>query len=555
MNRAPLCRTALSAALLLSGPVLASAPPFGFMPAVDTYQYRPLEQGSQGVRPVTPPPMAFNGGFPFPGANPGYGAPSGWPGMPGQPFGMGYGQSPPGAGQAAVKVETTLSDNDAYAQQNLIYTIRILSDDNLSVADPVLPETDSLVFQQIDGPVTRTQVENGRQKIVNEFHYAATPVRVGNLTLEAARVTGKMAQTGRAYDVRAAAPIKLSVKPAPTQVQPWLPLDDLSIQTRVKDGDAPAAGQPLSFEIEIKAIGATGTQLPSLEKQLESPDFRVYQEKSETHGMLSPDGTQLEGRRVESFTLVPQHGGRVQIPSLRVNWWNLRTDRAETLVLPIRQLVAGGGLRGDGAFGVTASSTFFPAGSPLAFWLPLLGVAFMLGSYWSWIWARRRGLARNILGHASGLLGPANGRVRELLQDHSPRRYLHIVRQGLIRALPRSVRLWYCIRYVNSEADPRDWCQMFKFLANKHLGISPQLPLPELGERLIASHPKANARVMRQLMSELDGGIYGSTTLDFETWKQAFRRQLRPRILPAGHGLAALRRPAPKLPELNPRAV
>ena len=238
-----------------------------------------------------------------------------------------------------------------------------------------------------------------------------------------------------------------------------------------------------------------------------------------------------------------------------MSWWNLRSDRAETLVLPIRQLVAGGGLRGDGAFGVTASSTFFPAGSPLAFWLPLLGVAFMLGSYWSWIWARRKGLAHKVLGHASGLLGPANGRVRQMLQDHSPRRYLHLARQGAIGLLPRSVRLWYCVRYVNSEPDPRDWCQMLKFLANKHLGIPPQLPMPELGEHLIASHPKADARAMRLLMSELDGGIYGSETLDFETWKKAFRRQLRPRILPAGRGLPVLRRPAHKLPDLNPRAI
>ncbi len=563
-SRSTLARIALGATLLLAGPALASAPPFGFMPVTETYQFRPLEQGSQGVPPVTPPPIGYGvpasqpgprGAYGFPGGRPAYGPPSGWPGVPsGQPYGMGYGQPQYAAGQA-IKLETTLSASDAYTQQNLVYTLRILSDDNLRTADPVLPETDGLVFQPIDGPVTRTEVDNGRQKIVNEFHYAVTPVRVGALELEPAHVTGEMAQSGRAYDVSASEPLKLNVKAAPTQMLPWLPLQDLSVQTRVKNGDKPAAGQPLTLEIEMKAVGATGAQLPSLEKQLESPDFRVYKEKTETHGMLSADGRQIEGRRVESFTLIPQHGGRVRIPSLGVNWWNLRSDRAETLMLPIRQLVANGGLRGEGAFGLTATSTLFPAGSPLVFWLPLLLVAFLLGAYWSWIWARRHGLARKILAQASHLLGPADSRIRQLVGHHSPRRYLHLARQGFILALPRSVRLWYCVRYVNGETEPRDWCQMFKFLANKHIGISPQLPMPEFGERLIASHPKVDALAMRKLMSELDSAIYGSESLDFEAWKRELRQQLRPRIIPAGRGLRALRRAVHKLPDLNPRPI
>jgi len=557
-------RAALCATTLTSGAALAALLPPGFMPVTEGYQYRPLDQRNQGVRPqpIQAPLLATPGnpgGYGYPGL--GNGLAPGWPGgMPGQGYGgppmqrgaMPYGQP---ARASAPTLEADLSAGEAYAQENLIYTLRITSDQNLSRVDPVLPSTNDLVFQKIDGPITRTQQANGRQQIVSEFHYAATPVRPGKITLEPARATGELARGGTSYDVRTAAPIELSVKPADPGMQPWLPLEELSIQSRFKNADSAEAGQPLSLTIEMKAVGATGAQLPSLEKQLASPDFRIYQEKSETHGILSPDGRHLEGTRVESFTLVPQHNGLIQIPSLRVNWWNVTTDRAETLVLPIRQIAANGGLRGEGAFGATPTSTFFPAGSPLAFWLPLLGVAFMLGTYWSWIWARRKGIARRAAGEISSVLGLKETRLVRFLAAHSGQRYLHLVRQVAIRTLPSSVRLWYCVRYVNSETNPRDWCQMFKFLAHKHMGISPQLALPAFGKQLIATHPKADAQAMTELMVELDSVMYGSETMDFEAWKHAFRQQLRPRLLPAGFRRRLLHRPANKLPELNPRTI
>ncbi|MGD8310204.1 MAG: BatD family protein, partial [Chromatiales bacterium] len=484
-----------------------------------------------------------------------------WPGVMGAPQGRQqiqysrYGASPYGTSQRGPRVEATLSASDAYAQQNLVYTVRILSDGNLSLADPVLPENPNFVFHQIDGPVTSSKVENGRQEIVNEFRYAVTPLRAGSFTLEPARVTGELARGGAHYDATAARPVSVEIAAPKEGIRPWLPLKDLTVQTRLQNAEQAAAGKPLSLVIEMKAVGATGSQLPSLEKQLESSDFRIYQEKVETHGTLSADGRQLEGRRIESYTLVPQHGGRIRIPSLRLSWWNVEADRAETLALPIRQLVAGGGLRGDGAFGVTESSTLFPAGSSLMFWLPLLGIAFLMGAYWSWIWAKNKGLIRAGATRLSRIMGLPGTQARRFAERHHPRRYLHLARQGAIRALPGSLRLWYCVRYADSETDPAEWCQMLKFLGHKHLGISPQLPMPEFGRRLIAAQPRADARAIRELMYRLDAEIYGSEELDFAAWKKEFRHALRPRLLPESRRPGFLRRASHKLPDLNPRSV
>jgi hypothetical protein len=557
---------AICAAAIMTFPAAAAIPQFGPMPAVDAYQFRPLDQPrSQGVRPAGPQ-MGFGSAGPRSGP-PGFSsggprqnsAPAGWPGAMGAPPPQQQVQGAPyasyGSAPRGPRVEASLSDRSAYAQQNLVYTVRILSDGNLSLADPVLPENPNFVFSKIDGPVTSSRVKDGRQEIVNEFHYAVTPLRAGSFSLEPARVTGELARGGARYDVSASGSIALEVAPPKAAVRPWLPLEDLTVQTRLRNAEQPEAGKPLTLVVEMKALGATGSQLPSLEEQLASSDFRIYQEKVETHGLLSPDGSQLEGRRIESYTLVPQHGGRIRIPALRLSWWNVEADRAETLVLPIRQLVAGGGLRGEGAFGVTESSTFFPAGSSLMFWLPLLGIAFLMGTYWSWIWARNKGLIRAGAARLSAAVGLPRERLRRLAERHHPRRHLHLVRQRLIQSLPGSLRLWYCVRYADSENDPAEWCQMLKFLAHKHLGISPQLPTPEFGKRLIAAQPRADARGIRELMYRLDAEIYGSANLDFGAWKKEFRHALRPRLLPESRRPALLRRSAHKLPELNPRSV
>ena len=126
------------------------------------------------------------------------------------------------------------------------------------------------------------------------------------------------------------------------------------------------------------------------------------------------------------------------------------------------------------------------------------------------------------------------------------------MRQLFVRSLPRSFRLWFCVRLVNHETEPEDWTYMLKFLANKHLGIPAQLPLGELGERLSSIHARSDHRVMADLMRELEAAMYGSGTIDFPAWKRAFRRQLRPAWWRSRRLSGDSSRRARHLPSLNP---
>ena len=144
-------------------------------------------------------------------------------------------------------------------------------------------------------------------------------------------------------------------------------------------------------------------------------------------------------------------------------------------------------------------------------------------------------------------------RFRAFLAWLSPMRRLQKIRQLFVRSLPRSFRLWFCVRVVDGESDPEVWSYMLKFLANKHLGIPAQLPLPDLGERLADIHRRSDRRRMRELMRELELSLYADGSLDFAAWKRRFRRQLKPSWLPRPGSRRIPRQTArSRLPRLNP---
>ena len=130
--------------------------------------------------------------------------------------------------------------------------------------------------------------------------------------------------------------------------------------------------------------------------------------------------------------------------------------------------------------------------------------------------------------------------------------------RALVRAadlLPTSVRFWFWVRCANDEKEPALWCKTLQFLSCRELALSPYAPLPEMAEKIIQFQPGANPNQVRKLFRELDGAIYGNNGIDFEQWKQDFKRQVRPGLSGMLVGRAESRRSESKLPELNPKAA
>jgi hypothetical protein len=440
-----------------------------------------------------------------------------------------------------------LAEDRPYLQQSVVLLIRISSASSLATANPEMPRSSEVIFKRLEDPITSIDTQSGSREVVTEFRYALTPLSEGRITLPPIRMTGTYSAGGRSFEASAPSPLQLTVLPPDPRVQPWLPLHGLVLQAYIENAEEPEAGKPLNLVADISAVGATGSQLPSMESRLKSEDFRIYREKNETEGKVSGDRRFLLGRRTETFTLVPLHGGRVRIPELAITWWNVDTGKVETARVPIRQLVA----EGDPGSAAGQIGDLFPGATSLLLWTPLIALFGLTIGFWILAWLRHKRFVQVVEEEITLFSSFALGRMRAFRAWLAPIRRLQKLRQLSVRSLPYSFRLWWCLRLVEHETEPEHWSYMLRFLANKHLGLPPQESLERLGAHIASFHPHADPDEMRRLMQELDGNLYSDGGIEFEQWKKAFRRQLRPSLLPKRRPRRRSAR-RHRLPALNP---
>lgn len=455
------------------------------------------------------------------------------------------------ASGAAPEVEVEVNGSVFYEQQNVIYTVRVVSDGNLASLDPETPRIEGAALELIDGPVasTRPSGYSRAPQIVNTYRYKLMPVRAGEVVIPAIRFTGTHAAGGQPnradkhFSVASSGPLTLDVEPADPSVRPWLPLHDLRLQTNLHlDGPA-KAGQPVTLTVELTARGALGTQLPSLANQLESPQYRVYRDSTATQNGIAANGRYLTGSRKETYTLIPLKDGWIRLPNLNVAWWDIDMQTARLAGLPAAE--NGAAATGSAANG-NGTQTFFP----VYFWTPMVVALALIAGFWLGAWQRTRPLVRKAGNWISSTGQRAVQRTRYLGYRFSPRRHLQRLRMAFALLMPKSVRIWMCTRCLVSEDNPRTWCKEFKSRVCSHLDMSAHATLASIAERLIQTTPRAEPAKLRELAQTLDAALYGDRPLDFPAWKHELKQQLRPRLLRRSRARA--RRKTNLLPALNP---
>ena len=520
------------------------------------WQFRP--QGPSNARGVPPaaypmqPRMPSGWGSPYPPN------PSGYPPWQGRR----YQQPRRTQAQHPPRLEIEVSDQQPYVQENILLTLRVISDQNLATATPEFPSTNDFLFRKLTEPRVsiRTGAE-GQNEIVNKIVYILTPLRAGTLDLPAISVNGEIA--GNAYSYGGSNRYKavskeriaLQVRPAMSSVRPWLPLQDLNLRATLDAEGEVEEGQPVTLMLELKALGATGSQLPSLEPYLKSPDFRVYREQTLTEGKLSSDRRRIQGRRTEYYTLVPRSGGRLHLPEIRIPWWNVEQGRREYAALPVRLVQAKGE---SGPFGLSTADE--DQGSSSGFWLPLLGLGLLLLGYWGGVWYRswREGqpmgespLLDRLRTGAKTLGTQTQRSLAQALGRLHPAPVLDRLRQKLMPVRSPEKRFLRCVRQANRESDPAAWAERFQETTCRQLNLAAKPSLPGMMGQILALRPGADRAQIERLMQQLDAALYGGQDIDFRRWKKQFSRQVHRK---QGFWAKRHRRfQRPRLPELNPR--
>lgn len=511
------------------------------------YQYRPVPpSNAQGVPPSYQAPAAQAPGYQ-----------NGWPG--------GYGQRQGARASVAPRLEWSLNETQPYVQQNLLLKLRLTSGESLTTADPELPDSSDALIQKLSGPTSTTRTgSGGRQEIVTEFVLTLTPLHSGRMELPAPKITGTRPGNyggSERYEARAKDPIRLQVRPAMASVRPWLPLQALHLNATVDHPEQVRPGQPVTLALELSAEGAMAAQLPNLEDQLVSPDFRVYREQTLTDSGISKDGRRLIGRRTEYYTLVPQSGGNLRLPEISVPWWNVELGVREVAKLPIRTLNIAGG---TGPFSLPPSLVGGSDWSKV--WMPVLILLLLIGGYWGGVLWRRRETGEGVAGGT-----PSGAAIALRLRDGLERaakaageasrgalRRLHpaplagYAQSAAVGLLPLSSRFLMVVRKAHGAREPADWCERFEHGARRHLKFDGKNTVPSMTQRILELRPRADEEKVTRLMEQLDAALYGRQDIDFPRWKRELSRQ----VGRAG-GLMRPKRPGAKirrahLPALNP---
>lgn len=554
----------------------------GVPPASNSGQQPPPSYPQPGAWQQMPPGYPGSGATtPYSGTYPGQ-QPGAYPGRPA------YGSYRPGSTlTAGPSLEVSLLETQAYVQQPVLARLDVLSSGNLATASPTLAGFDAILLEEVSGPKTSVRGGGRDRQIVNSYVLAMTPLRAGSLELGPFEVSGTLAG-GVPFSAGASAPSQLEVRPAVASVRPWLPLQALQLTRELDETTPLAEGQPTTLTLRMKATGGTGAQLPDLEPMLRSDDFRAYREQTIIDTRLSTDGRLLQGVRTEIYTLVPYSGGRLQLPELRVNWWNVETAHRESSSVPIKRVSVAGE---SGPFGFGRASGWLnnrvdngtkggigSAGEGWSwFWIPLGSVMLLLIGYWAGVWYRVKGPesgansggARERPAPKTPLTQKLNrSRVRlgsrvgaglraglRRLDPRAPATALWVGLQTRLRDLtPASMRLYRCAIDAERATSASEWALRFQSSTCERLRAPSREPLPRVADRILRLRPGADEERIRHLIRELDSSLYNDAELDMQRWKRELRRALRPGW-GALRGLTGGRLQRARLPALNPSSI
>jgi hypothetical protein len=466
---------------------------------------------------------------------------------------------------APPSVTVRVSEAIPYVRQSVVLTLRVISGGNVLSLAPETPVLETALIESLDGP-RQTPVDSTGW--ITEYHYALTPLAPGDVEIPPVTVhgtftngsprsafAGRQTPTAREFEVSSVGTQYLTARSAEPEIRPWLALRELRLRVRVLSDGPYEVGHPVVVELEAIGAGTTGEALPSLRGYLDNPLFKVYPEGVATLSRLAADGKSLSGRRTEKFTLLPQESGELRLRALPIDWWNVATGKEDRSVLggytlPVQGAVPASGEGGSSGF--TLLPHYRNEHLIAGYWLPAAVVG-LLAAFWLGVWVRGRRMPVRLGSWLSALATQVTDGINGVLQRlgrYSPVPPYRRLRHRLMLAMPAVFKLRYCLRRIDCEHEPTEWCQLFQILVYKYLDMPVNAPLSDIVEAMIKRNPGLNAGQLRALVQELDGTRYGGQSLDFVAWKKTFRR----RLCPWSAACRAPNRPPPAspMPGLNP---
>lgn len=244
-------------------------------------------------------------------------------------------------GHDILKIETLLDKKTAYIQQQLILTLRVYAaqDDVIRINNLIPPTLNDVNIKQLNNAQYEQEI-NGIRYTIIERSYAFSPQKSGELKIPSFALAALAKENGRTINKTVTSnELTIQIKPKPASYPanaPWMPAKKLTLTERWdKMPENVLQGDTLTRTITVEAQGLTSNQIGALPSN-SIAGVRSYPEQPK----LTDDWQQgmPVGIRQEQNLLIPVQPGEINLPEIRVAWWNTETDKLEYATLPAQKM-------------------------------------------------------------------------------------------------------------------------------------------------------------------------------------------------------------------------
>ncbi len=248
-------------------------------------------------------------------------------------------------GEADVFITAEVDFDETYVQAQVLYTIRIYR--AVATRQPMLREPSfdgAEVLVELAGDEKSYEaVLNGRAYNVVERSFALFPQESGEVSVSPARFEARVLQNGRisgrkVFESDAVAITVQPIPPAPPDYPDavWLPARDVSIEDNwSREPDELRAGEPISRDVTVSALGQLETQIPALEPP-QVDGVNIYPDRPVLDRRIESGG--IRGVRTDQYAMIGVDGGVVTLPKLELPWWDIEAGEWRVATVPERSV-------------------------------------------------------------------------------------------------------------------------------------------------------------------------------------------------------------------------
>jgi len=237
-----------------------------------------------------------------------------------------------------VTLTATVNENSPYLHQEVIYTVRLLSRQQMVNVRYHHPHADdAIVFPLGEGRQYETTI-NGELYHVDEQQYAIFPQKSGTLLIVPPSLEAIVYVSTPKQIALRARPVTLQVHPLPKNqtLQGWLPSKLVRLRETYDQPNASLVqGTTLIRTIHLQAQGLVAKLLPRLSFE-QSNTFSAYPGTPEIQNDIKQG--ELWGQVTQTISYVLTEPGVVELPAIRVPWFNVKTRKIEIAELPAKTI-------------------------------------------------------------------------------------------------------------------------------------------------------------------------------------------------------------------------